>query len=64
MDANSRRELLLTEIERLKKELDKIRRANDDLRAIIEEILVENKQVKQLVRERLEETQMLRGNMG
>jgi len=64
MDANSRRELLLTEIERLKKELDKIRRANDDLRAIIEQILVENKQVKQLVRERLEETQMLRGNMG
>jgi len=64
MDVSIRRNQLLAEIEQLKKEISKFRKINDEIRAIVEQILSENKQVKQLVRERLEETQMLRGNMG
>ena len=64
MDVSIRRNQLLTEIEQLKKEISKVRQINDEIRAIVAQILSENKQVKQLVRERLEETQMLRGNMG
>jgi len=64
MDVRVLREQLLTEIEQLKKELVEIRMVNAEMIAMVEQILSENKQIKQLVRERLEETQMLRGNMG
>jgi len=38
-----------------------LKRDNSDLRALIEQIIVENDQLKREVREMLEETQMLRG---
>ena len=64
MDVSVRRDQLLAEIELLKKELREIRERNAEMEAMVEQILSENEQVKQLVRERLEETQMLRGILG
>ena len=64
MDVSVRRDQLLAEIELLKKELSEIRERNAEMEAMVEQILSENEQVKQLVRERLEETQMLRGILG
>jgi hypothetical protein len=55
---------LLAELSRLKVRVKTLRKANMELDAMAAQVIEENKQLKQLIRERLEETQMLRGILG
>ncbi|MBA7608475.1 hypothetical protein ES703_15652 [subsurface metagenome] len=60
MVQGDRRSLLLSELNSLRERVDRLKRENSDLGALIEQIIVENNDLKILVRERLETTQMLR----
>ena len=60
MVQGDRRSLLLSELNSLRERIDSLKRENSDLGAIIEQIIVENNDLKMYVRERLETTQMLR----
>jgi len=60
MVQGDRRSLLLSELNSLRERVDRLKRENSDLGAIIEQIIVENNDLKMLIRERLETTQMLR----
>ncbi len=60
MVQGDRRSLLLSELNSLRERVDSLKRENSDLGAIIEQIIVENNDLKMLIRERLETTQMLR----
>jgi len=61
MSHEDKRAELLSELTRLRERLDKLKKENEDLNALIEQISLENEDLKREVRERLEQTQMLRG---
>ena len=61
MSQDDRRSELLSELARLRERLDKLKKENEDLRAIAEQIGLENEDLKREVREMLEQTQELRG---
>lgn len=61
MVQEDRRSELLSELARLQDRLEKLKRDNSDLRALIEQITVENRQLTREIREMLEQTQMMRG---
>lgn len=52
--------MLLSELNSLRERIDRLKRENSDLEALIEQIIIENKDLKMYVKERLETTQMLR----
>lgn len=60
MVQGDRRSLLLSELNSLRERIDRLKRENSDLEALIEQIIIENKDLKMYVKERLETTQMLR----
>jgi len=61
MSHEDKRAELLSELTILRERLDKLKKENEDLNALIEQISLENEDLKREVRERLEQTQMLRG---
>jgi chromosome segregation ATPase len=61
MSHEDKRAELLSELTLLRERLDKLKKENEDLNALIEQISLENEDLKREVRERLEQTQMLRG---
>ena len=61
MPQDDRKAGLLSELARLRERLDKLKKENEDLRAITEQIGLENEDLKREVREMLEQTQELRG---
>lgn len=61
MVQEDRRSELLSELARLQDRFEKLKRDNSDLRALIEQITVENRQLTREIREMLEQTQMMRG---
>jgi septal ring factor EnvC (AmiA/AmiB activator) len=61
MVQEDRRSGLLSELARLQVRLEKLKRDNSDLRALIEQITVENRQLTREIRRMLEQTQMMRG---
>ena len=61
MSQDDRRSELLAELARLRERLDTLKKENEDLRAIAEQIGLENEDLKREVREMLEQTQELRG---
>lgn len=61
MSHEDKRADLLSELTRLRERLDKLNKENEDLTALIEQITLENEDLKREVRERLEQTQELRG---
>ena len=61
MSQDDRKVGLLAELTLLRERLDKLKKENEDLRAITEQIGLENEDLKREVREMLEQTQELRG---
>lgn len=61
MSHEDKRADLLSKLTRLRERLDKLNKENEDLTALIEQITLENEDLKREVRERLEQTQELRG---
>ena len=61
MSREDRRAELLSELTILRERLDKLKKENEDLQAITEQIGLENEDLKREVREMLEQTQELRG---
>jgi len=61
MPREGRRAELLFELTSLRERLDKLKKENEDLNALLEQITLENEDLKREVRERLEQTQELRG---
>lgn len=59
-----KRSELLEKIANLKLKIKELEKNNAELEAMVEQVRIENLQLKQFVRERLEETQMLRGITG
>ncbi|MBC8498694.1 hypothetical protein ISS40_00830 [Candidatus Bathyarchaeota archaeon] len=61
MSQEDRRAELIFELTNLRERLDKLKKEKEDLNALIEQIALENEDLKREVRERLEQTQELRG---
>ena len=61
MSRKDRRAELLSELTSLRERLGKLKKEKEDLDALIEQVSLENEDLKREVRERLEQTQELRG---
>ncbi len=58
---DSKKQKLLAELAELEKKIEVLRNENEDLKAIIEQILIDNMGLKSEVKHMLEESQAMRG---
>ncbi|HUS77931.1 MAG TPA: hypothetical protein VM050_04645 [Patescibacteria group bacterium] len=61
MVQDDKRAKLIAELDELEKKIEALRNENEDLKAIIEQIVIDNMGLKDEVKHMLEETQAMRG---
>jgi regulator of replication initiation timing len=61
MVQDDKRAKLITELDELENKIEALRNENEDLKAIIEQIVIDNMGLKDEVKHMLEETQAMRG---